>query len=245
MVMKKVIIGIVAKHGDLDKIRPDTLIRDEVKDAVFYNGAVAIGVIPSMKNITLVRQENEREIYQNIDNIFSKDEIENMIAQIEMCDGIILSGGIKSDAYEVWIAKYCYEKNIPILALCAGENNLVRAVGGTTKIVDDVEFHDQQTEKYVHSIKIESGSLLNKMIEKEKIEVNSRHKRVVDNPSVLQVSARDEHGNIEAVEDKSKICFVGLRFHPESLYLTDKNHNNIIKKFIEICSNSKQENLQL
>ena len=55
----------------------------------------------------------------------------------------------------------------------------------------------------------------------------------------------DENGNIEAVEDKSKTCFMGLRFHPESLYLTDENHNNIIKKFIEICSNVKRENLDL
>lgn len=243
--MNKIIIGIVAKHGDLSKIRPDTLIRDEIKDAVFYNGAVAIGVIPSMKEITLVGPRNETEIYQNLNNMFSKKEIENMVAQIEMCDGIILSGGIASDAYEVWVAKYCHENNIPILAVCAGENNLVRAVGGTTKKVDDSECHDQQAKEYVHSIKVESGSLLHKMIEKEKIEVNSRHKRVIDNPSILQVSATDEHGNIEAVEDKSKTCFMGLRFHPESLYLTDENHNNIIKKFIEICSNVKRENLDL
>ncbi len=243
--MKKTIIGIVAKHRDVNKLRTDTTIRDEIKDSIFYNGAIAIGILPSMKEITLVNPENEKEIYANLSHIFTKKEKENMIYQINMCDGIILAGGILSDAYEVWVANYCYKKNIPLLAICAGENNLVRSVGGTIKHVDDENKHNQQTEDYAHDVEIKKDSLLFKMIGKQKLKVNSRHKRVVDNPSNLQVVARDENGNVEAVEDKTKTCFVGVRFHPESLYLKDENHNNLIKNFIKICVKQNQKKNEL
>ena len=39
---KKVIIGIVAKHYNLNRKRIDSYIRDEVKQAVFDNGGIAI-----------------------------------------------------------------------------------------------------------------------------------------------------------------------------------------------------------
>ena len=38
----KVIIGIVGKHYISDKKRTDSYIRDEVKQAIFDNGALAI-----------------------------------------------------------------------------------------------------------------------------------------------------------------------------------------------------------
>ena len=45
--MNKVIIGIVAKYkdGDENEKRVDSRIRNEVKQAVFDNGGVAIGII--------------------------------------------------------------------------------------------------------------------------------------------------------------------------------------------------------
>lgn len=241
--MNKVIIGIVAKHRDVKKLRTDTLIRDEIKDVIFYNGAIAIGILPSLKKIEIVNPQNEKDIYENLEHLLSKEEKENLIAQIELCDGVILGGGITSDAYEVWIANYCHKNNIPILAICAGENNLVRGVGGTVKSVENPEFHNQQLLDYVHDIKIEKNSKLFQMVGKSKLKVNSRHKIVIDNPACLSIVARDEQGNIEAVEDKTKLCYMGVRFHPESLYLIDKQHNNIFKSFVEICKQKKLEEI--
>ena len=240
--MNKVIIGVVAKHRDINKLRTDTLIRDEIKDSIFYNNAVAIGIVPPSKKIKLVNPFNEKEIYENLDKLFTSKEEEDLIAQINLCNGVILSGGISSDAYEMWIAKYCYENDIPILAICAGENNLVRAVGGSVKDCD-AELHNQQTKDYVHSIKIKKSSKLFNMLGVESLQVNSRHKRVINNPGKLKVVAVDENGNIEAVEDKNKNCFLGVRFHPESLYLVDELHNRLIKSFIDICNEVKNEKI--
>ena len=237
--MNKPVIGVVTKHRDVSKKRTLTTIPDEIKDVIFFNGGIAIGIIPSVQKITLVDKDNEVEILKNIDKLFSKKEKEDMIAQIKMCDGVVLSGGIMTDAYEIFVAKYCYENDIPIIGICAGQNNIVRAVGGTTKYLHNPEFH-KQFEEYVHNVFVEKDSIFFEFVKKTKFRVNSRHRNVIDNPAGLTVAGIDDEGNFEVVEDSNKRCYLGIRFHPESLYKTDKTHNNIFKTFINICKNKKR-----
>lgn len=233
--MKKVIIGIVARHFKNNGIRPNLYIKDEVKDAIFFNGAIPIGLIPPTKDISVVTIENEREAYENLDKIISPKQKELFIAQIQMCDGIVLQGGAVADVYEIFIARYCYENDIPILGICEGQSNLVRGLGGTTRLVDDQEKHNQSESLYVHDISIKKGTFLHKIIGKTKIKVNSRHHYAVADFRNLDISATDDDGNIEVVEDKSKKFFLGVRFHPESLCNIDENHNAIFKAFIDSC----------
>lgn len=146
-----------------------------------------------------------------------------------------LQGGLFSDKYETFIANYCHKKNIPILGICAGNNNIVRGVGG--KINRDPELKHNSKEKYVHEIEIDPNSLLFKIIQKDKIMVNSRHTSFIEETSLL-ISAKSPDGIIEAVEDPTKTFYMGLQFHPESLYKTDENMNSIFKYFINICKNN-------
>ena len=44
--MNKPVIGIVAKHYMKDMKRLDTIIHDEIEQAIFDNGGIAIGIIP-------------------------------------------------------------------------------------------------------------------------------------------------------------------------------------------------------
>lgn len=54
---------------------------------------------------------------------------DKIIRQIKLCDGIILQGGINYSTYEVNLAKYLIDKNIPVLGICAGMNCLIKAGG--------------------------------------------------------------------------------------------------------------------
>ena len=231
--MGKPIIGIVAKHRYLDERRFNTTIRDEVKDAVFSNGGIAIGLLSPQNNFELIEQN---KIY-NAEQILDDDEKENLIAQIKLCNGIILQGGILSDAYEVFIAKYCYDNDIPCLAICAGQNNMVRALGGTIKKVENADLHLQPDKEIVHSIKIDKTSYFYNIVQTEKLDVNSRHKHAVDDYKNLMISAVDEYGNIEVTEATDKKFFIGMRFHPESLCKKYKEHNAIFVEFINVCKN--------
>ena len=88
----------------------------------------------------------------------------------------------------------------------------------------------------MHSIKfINFDSKIYSVIKKDEIIVNSRHKNVIDKHPFLNVTAVCEDGYADIVELKYKDFYVGVRFYPESLYKNDDNHNEIFRKFIEIC----------
>ncbi len=228
--MSKVIIGIVGKHIKDDKIRTNTLIRDEIKQAVFDNGAIGIGIISPNDEILYTIDD-----WQNIEEKIEKEKI---IDQINLCNGIILQGGSTNEAFENWIAKYCYEYNIPCLGICAGQNSVVRGLGGTTYKIPNPEKHNKPSENYVHSIHIDISSKFYNIINKEEIMVNSRHKRSIDKSPFLDKVGFCEDGYADVVESKDKKFYIGVRFHPESLYKIDENMNKIFKKFINICKNN-------
>lgn len=235
--MKKPIIGIIAKHKKTGVARPDVFIRDEVEDAIFYNGGVAIGLLSPSEDITCVDPANENVIYNNLDAVVTEEIKQDFILQINLCNGIILQGGGESDAYEMWIAKYCHQNNIPILAICAGFNNLVRGIGGSVKMLPNPQKHNQPNAQYVHNIRIKNPSKFYDITRKELMLVNSRHKNTIDNPAGLEVVAYDDNSNIEVALDPTKKFFMGMRFHPESLYKIDEACNNIFKAFIAACKN--------
>lgn len=229
MESNRVIIGIVAKHYRKDKERLETFIRDEVEQAIFDNGAIAIGILPP-----------------NVDKICAKDkwyeqltteEKHNFYAQISLCDGIILQGGGFIDEYECFIAKYCYDYDIPILGICAGKHCLVRGVGGSIGRLND--HSHEKNDEYVHSIRLKLDSLIYKIIGKEEVMVNSRHTGYSDNLGILKCTASSPDGIDEVVEALDRTFYMGVQFHPESLYLKDENMNKIFKAFITAAKSKK------
>lgn len=210
--------------------------RNKITFAYEFIGGIAIGILPTEKEINYVGDNWK-------DNL-SAEERENLIAQIKLCDGIIMQGGIETDNYEIIIAKYCYDNNIPVLGICAGQNNIVRALGGATYKIPNPEKHNRSSEQYVHTIKIDKNSKFFSFIGKEEILVNSRHKRTVKDCPKLNKVAFCEDGYADVIEAEDKDVYIGVRFHPESLYRIDKNMNNIFSCFIEKCKRKKEERIR-
>lgn len=225
--MSKPIIGIVSKHFAKNDMRPNTYIRDEVKQALFDNGAIAIGI--------LLPKEEIFDVGDNWNNNLSQDEYHDLIAQINLCDGILFQGGAACDNYEMIVAKYCYENDIPTLGICCGQNVMVRALGGTTYQISNPKKHNQLFEEYVHDIKINPSSKFYNIMKLETIRVNSRHKKTINKSPYLEQVAFCEDGYPDVVESKDKKFYIGVRFHPESLYKNDKNMNKIFQYFIDVC----------
>lgn len=228
--MDKPIIGIVSKHyATYKSSRTDTFIRDEVKQAVFDNGGVAIGILPTEKEINY-SGDNWK------DNL-SENEKSNLFKQLNLCDGIILQGGLETDNYESIIAKYCYDNDVPILGICAGQNNIARALGGKIYKISNPEKHDKPFDNFVHSITIDKNSKFYEIVKTEKMMVNSRHKRAIKECPKLDKVAFCEDNYPDVIEAKNKKFYIGLRFHPESLYEKDEKHNKIFESFINACKN--------
>ena len=225
--MSKPIIGIVSKHLAKKDVRPNMYVKDEVKQAIFDNGAVAIGI--------LLPKDELKDVGDNWSNNLSQDEYDDLITQINLCDGIVFQGGGACDNYEMIVAKYCYDNDIPTLGLCCGQNVIVRALGGTTFRIPNPEKHNQYSKDYVHNIRINPLSKFYAIVNKEEMSVNSRHKKSIDKSPFLEQVAFCEDGYPDVVESKDKKFYVGLRFHPESLYKNDESMNNIFKYFIDVC----------
>ena len=223
---KKVVIGIVAKHVKIKQAEINSLIHDEVKQAIFDNGGIAIGIL----------SPNDKIIYAGNDWKNYEDEIRKseIINQLNLCNGIILQGGITCEAYESWIARYCYDNNIPILGICTGQNSIARGLGGTTFKISNPEKHNKSYD-YVHSIKINKDSKFYSIIKKKEIMVNSMHENSIkDCPKLNKVAfCEDEYPDV--IEATNKDFYIGIRFHPECLYKKDENMNNIFKAFLEEC----------
>lgn len=226
----KVVIGIVAKHDPSNSGCEKIYITDATKQAVFDNGGIAIGILPTEKEVN----------YKGNMNIWSDEltEIErkNLILQIEMCDGIILQGGLEMDNYEFVVARYCYDNNIPILGICAGQNAIAKALGGTTYKISNPDKHNV-SRNYVHNIKIDKNSKFYSIIGSDEIMVNSLHTNTIGECPNLDKVAFCEDGYADVIEAKDKDFYVGVRFHPEDLYNKDKKINHIFERFIEICGN--------
>lgn len=230
--MSKVIIGIVSKHFPENGLRPNMFIRDEVKQAIFDNGAVAIGI--------LLPKDEILDVEDNWSNNLTKDEYTSLITQINLCDGIVLQGGNACDNYEMIVAKYCYDNDIPCLGICCGQNVLVRALGGTTYKIPNPDEHNKPNDNYVHIIKIDKTSNFYNIVKIEEMMVNSRHKKAIDKAPKLEKVGFCENQYADVVESKDKKFYIGVRFHPESLYKIDDNMNNIFKNFIDACKDGEK-----
>jgi len=235
----KPIIGIVAKYLEdsiSNDVLTDTIIRDEVRNAVLENGGLPIGILSTQVNIDF-----NHNIDSDFENEISKQQKQDFISQIKLCDGVILQGGRSSMKYESWIAKYLYENDIPTLGICGGQNAMVRGLGGTTKFVENQEKHHQHFVDEAHYIHINKKSKFYKIVKCETMPVNSRHFKTVDKlPKEFIVSAVCDDGYSDVIESPNKKFFMAVRFHPESLYTKYKEHNNIFKAFINVCKSDKK-----
>lgn len=225
--MKKPIIGIVLKTPKTNTQK--TFVKNDMKQAIFDNGGIAIGIISSTNN--------HKHALNNWKNNLSKIEQNNIIEQLKLCDGIIIQGGNFSCIYECFIAKYCYDNDIPILGICAGKNVLVRAVGGKVNKLS-VNSH-QSAEKYAHSITIFKDTILYNILKKSNIKVNSRHSYHTYDPANLKISAIASDNVIEAIEAENKQFYLAVQFHPESLYKENGDMNKIFKSFISQCKKNQ------
>ncbi|MDR2697911.1 MAG: gamma-glutamyl-gamma-aminobutyrate hydrolase family protein [Holophagales bacterium] len=138
------------------------------------------------------------------------------------------------DSLEIPLIQKAWELKLPIFGICRGEQTLNVALGGS--LIQDipemcgckVEAHrhgDSQVPDLRHTVRINTGSHLAKILGQSQIYVNSRHHQAIANPapSLKPVAWHDEtqfNGKplIEAVEtiDSSR-WVLGVQWHPENL----------------------------
>ena len=130
------------------------------------------------------------------------------------------------DKCELALARMARDRNLPTLAICRGIQTVNVAFGGT--LVQDIPSerpsdinHDQSRERAtrLHSVSIESGSMLAAAIGATEISVNSSHHQSIDRlASGLRLTAKSPDGIVEGVEwHGSDWWMLGVQWHPEEM----------------------------
>ena len=230
--MKKPVIGIVGKPGYDDPVdiwnRID--IVDELRFLIVKHGGIAVTILPTEKTLVF----NKNDIRD--DKVLSEEEKNDLYQIVNQCDGIILQGGLVSCKYEIEIAKKAIELDIPVIGICAGFNNILRAIG-TDVIIDSTESHNFYDVNYRHNVNVVKDSLVHELSKKDCMQVNSIHSMIATKESVepfAQVSSTSNDGLVESFEMPNKKFVIGIKWHPE-LMLEEEFTNNLFAKFIEEC----------
>lgn len=170
------------------------------------------------------------------DTILSDEEKEELYRQIDLCDGFIVQGGLYSSNYEIEMAKRIIELDKPLIGICAGFNNILRALG-TDVIEDKTKSHDIYDKDYRHKISVIKGTKLYNLINEDEYNVNSIHSMIAPKEKVenyARISSISYDGLVESFELDNKKFVIGIKWHPE-LMLEDIFTDNLFKKFIEKC----------
>jgi putative glutamine amidotransferase len=171
-------------------------------------------------------------------------------------DGLVLSGGIDlnpklygeerrpeadepndaRDALEMDLLRLAMEQNMAVLAICRGMQLVNVALGGSLhQHIPSIATHqryDLAKQIPVHSVSVETGTLLAQILGNGEVAVNSRHHQAVAKLGAgLRVSARAEDGLIEGVEHIHHRFLVGVQWHPEDQAGTDHLQGGIFEAF--------------
>ncbi len=229
--MKKPVIGIPCKVRK--KEENDLWHRMEVVDELRYrivrNGGIAIILMPSEETYDF----NQSDLGDP--KILSEEEKEDLRRQVDLCDGILLQGGDYSCSYEVEIAKYALEKDIPLIGICAGFNNILRALGSNV-YEDETLAHSRYSRDYRHDIRIVKGTKLYEIIGREDFRVNSLHTMIADEKRVApfgKIAAYSYDGLVESFEVPDKKFVLGIKWHPE--IMDDEYTDVLFQRFIKAC----------
>lgn len=175
---------------------------------------------------------------------------------LEICDGVLLSGGGDvdpfwfgqtadeelgeidpvRDAFEIKLAQLALAAGKPVLGICRGCQIMNIAAGGT--LMQDIKsgrMHEQKAPRDypIHDILIEEGSRLNRIMGTDRIRVNSFHHQAIDVPGenmVISAWAADD-GIVEAIESRDKPFYLGVQWHPECM--RDYYSHNLFAALVE------------
>lgn len=164
---------------------------------------------------------------------------------LETLDGLCLSGGPdldprtygqrhhpelgptepEIDRFELSLLGAAWKRQVPVLGLCRGAQAINVARGGTLfqhlpELANVTLEHRQNSPAWItcHTVSIEPGSLLGRIMGRDEVEVNTLHHQAPDRIGEgLRVVARSPDGVAEGLEAPDLDFMLGVQWHAETL----------------------------
>ena len=161
---------------------------------------------------------------------------------LDRIDGLVLTGGCdidpgtygaprhaetggtspERDEFEITLARAALERDMPLLGICRGMQLLNVALGGgIEQHLPDVvgsERHRHTPGAFAdHHVRIEPGSLAERVVGRDQEAVKSHHHQAVDGLGEGLVASgwSAEDGVVEAIEQPDRRFALGVLWHPE------------------------------
>ncbi len=226
----------------------------------------------------IVGSENYRKYCQYLSGIYPKIDcrnafglkLEKIDSVFKDADGLVLTGGVDvnpryygrsedsslcevddyRDSLEFQLIKLAFERNLPIYAICRGEQILNVYLGGT--LLPDIPTYRPNAIQHScgngkpckHLVFVEKESNFYRLIGRDTFSVNSFHHQAVERlANDLKAVVFSEDGIIEAYEWENpdgKPFLIAVQWHPERLTPNDPVALTLGKKFIEEVLRRKQ-----
>jgi len=183
---------------------------------------------------------------------------------LDRLDGVLLSGGVdvdpvlygqaphprlgkvnrRRDDFELELTREALRRDLPLLAICRGQQVLNVAAGGTLvqdigSLVGGAMKHDASGPRWrrSHPVELKSPSRLLGILGQRAFSVNSFHHQAVDRVGKgLVVSARcPEDGVVEGLEMPSRRFVVAVQWHPESFCGRPESFQTLFDAHADAC----------
>jgi putative glutamine amidotransferase len=170
---------------------------------------------------------------------------------LDMIDGLILAGGSdidpgsygaqphpetrgtrpERDRFELALGTRALERDMPVLGVCRGMEMLNVIQGGTlNQHIPGLELHRHTPGAFTdHRVRIEPGSLAERVVGAELTEVKSAHHQGLEELGEgVVASGHADDGLIEAIELSGRSFAVGVLWHPE-----EDEQSRVVGSFVD------------
>jgi putative glutamine amidotransferase len=179
--------------------------------------------------------------------------IDELASRFWMADAVLLPGGgdlsprwyhqdpqpmlygvnEDQDAFDLAMARWAIMDEIPLLAICRGNQVVNVALGGSLE-QDMNAGNGRDHREFVHDIQLDAKSPLRDVVADDRITISCSHHQCIDVlADRLVVAAHAADGTIEAVTlDDHDGWYLGVQWHLEDFADTDPVQRDIFQAFI-------------
>jgi putative glutamine amidotransferase len=182
---------------------------------------------------------------------------------LDRVDGLLLSGGSdidpaifgetphdtsewvrERDDFELALTSEALRWDMPVLAICRGQQVLNVAQGGTlvqdipSQLPDAGPHYPKDVPRWqtAHEVEVLPGTQLQGILGCAALAVNSFHHQAVrELGRDLRLSARGRDGVVEGIESTRHRFAIGVQWHPEAMWNREPDHQELFRAFVEAC----------
>jgi putative glutamine amidotransferase len=187
-------------------------------------------------------------------------------------DGLLLPGGIdlhpshygeevhpltekadlELDEFEITLASWALQNDIPVLGICRGMQLINIVLGGT--LIQDID--DQYPDSIAHSnrvwsrahlahnIIVEPGSRMETILGTREVKVNSLHHQAIKEPGKgVRITGRAPDGVPELLEVTGYRFVMAAQCHPEEIYSIEPAFKLLFAAFVQASNTRKDEEM--